>query len=127
MSGCGDDELRGSLRVDERAGLPDDGHVLGELSVTAAREDRDNGQLRFEMVLLAEGFARLGSSNVADEGMADEFCGNAAFSEESLFERENAKCLREAAADDAHAPGTPGPKLRANVINVADAVRAELP
>ena len=58
--------------------------------------------------------------------MADEFCRDAGAGEEGFFEGENAEGLRETAADNAHSPRPPGPELRANVIDVADAERAEL-
>jgi hypothetical protein len=79
------------------------------------------------MVLAAEFFASLRGLHGSDERMTDEFCGNARASEECFFERKNAKCLREAAADDSNTPWSPSPELWTDVINIADSVRAEFP
>src|SRR5712692_2145902 len=58
--------------------------------------------------------------------MTDEFHWHTGIGVELFFEVENAECLGEAAANQIHAPGAPGPELRANVIDVADAFRSQL-
>ena len=58
--------------------------------------------------------------------MADELHGYASVGVELLFERKNAKGFGKAAADQVHAPGAPGPELRANVIDDSSALGAQL-
>src|SRR2546426_1346466 len=58
--------------------------------------------------------------------MTNEFHRHAGIGVELFFEVKNAECLGEAAPYQIHPPGAPGPELRANVIDVADAFRSEL-
>src|SRR5215472_9791792 len=64
--------------------------------------------------------------NVADKRMADEFHGHARVGVELLLEVKNAQRFGKTPADEIHTPGTPGPKLRANVIDIANAFGAQL-
>ena len=57
--------------------------------------------------------------------MADEFYGNGGIGEKFLFARKDAESLRKSAADEANAPGSPGPELRADEVDVADAASFE--
>src|SRR5690349_16053762 len=57
--------------------------------------------------------------------MADEFHGDTGLGIELFFKGEDAKRFGEAAADQVHAPGTPGPELRANVIDISNAPGTE--
>src|SRR6266446_1847480 len=54
----------------------------------------------------------------AEQWVADEFYGNPGIAVELFFKRKNAEGFREAPADYTHAPGAPGPELRADVIGV---------
>src|SRR3989442_12564701 len=58
--------------------------------------------------------------------MTDEFHGHTGLGVELFFEGENAECERKPSADQIHAPRPPGPELRANIVNVSNAPRAEL-
>ena len=124
-SGGGDDKLDWFFFRDAEDSLANDGHVLGELGLTGAGENGDERKLRIEIVLTKEIVARLRGLDTADEGMADEFCGDARFGEECFFEGENTEGLREALANDPNTPGTPGPELRTDEIDVFCAVRTE--
>src|SRR5258706_951365 len=57
--------------------------------------------------------------------MADELHGDSGVGVKLFFEWKYAECLREAAAHYAHAPGTPGPELRADVVDVFNATALE--
>ncbi len=57
--------------------------------------------------------------------MADEFHGHASVGVKLFFEVKDAKRFGEAAADEIHAPGAPGPELWANVIDIANAFGAQ--
>ncbi len=61
----------------------------------------------------------------ADQWVADEFYGDPGIAVELFFKRKNAEGFREAPADYTHAPGAPGPELRADVIDVFDAAAFE--
>src|SRR5271168_1154761 len=125
VSGRGDDKLGWPLLLDALARLADHRHVLRELGMPAAGQDRDNRLTRIEIVLAAEFFAGLRGLHGADKRMADEFCGDASAAEERFFEWENTESLRETAADNSNTPRPPRPELRADVIDVAHSVRAE--
>ena len=99
--------------------------MLSQFSVPASGQDRDNRVAGIEIVLAAEFFAGLRGLHGADERMADEFCGYARAAEERLFERKNAESLRETPPHNSNTPRPPRPELRADVINVANSVRAE--
>src|ERR1700721_2666503 len=79
-----------------------------------------------EIILAAKFFAALRCMDCADQRMADKFVGSAAAAEKSFLKGKNAKCLREAATHYAHPPRPPGPELRADVVDVADAKRSKL-
>ena len=51
--------------------------------------------------------------------MADEFYGDTGIPEKFFFKGKNAEGLRESAADYADAPGSPGPELWADVVDVS--------
>src|SRR5271154_2971790 len=93
--------------------------------MSAAGQDRHYWPIRIEIVLSAEFFAGLRCLHGADERMADESCGDARAAEERFLEGKDTERLREAAANDSNAPRPPGPELRADVINIANSVRAE--
>src|ERR1700674_5091474 len=78
-------------------------------------------------MFLAKRVATLRSTDVPYKGMSDEFHRYPRIEVEFLFESENTKSLRETPPDHPHAPRPPGPKLRANIINVADTPPAQLP
>ncbi len=63
--------------------------------------------------------------DVADERMADEFCGYAGVGIKLFFKRKNAEAEREAAPDDSYTPRTPRPELRADVVGVGHAAPFE--
>ena len=73
-----------------------------------------------EVVSGAERGAIEGWLDVADERMADEFCGDAGVGVELFFEGEDAEAEFETAADDSDTPRPPGPKLGADVVGVGD-------
>src|SRR5215472_9085513 len=58
--------------------------------------------------------------------MADEFHRDTGLRVKPLFEVKNAKRFGKAAAHQIHAPRTPGPELRANVVDVSNTSRAQL-
>src|SRR5258708_37994877 len=57
--------------------------------------------------------------------MADELHGDSGIGVKLFFEWKYAECLREAAADYADTPGSPGPELRADVVDVFNATALE--
>src|SRR5690348_9796745 len=58
--------------------------------------------------------------------MADEFHGYAGLRVELFFKVKNAERFSKAAANQIHAPGAPRPELRTDVIDISDALRAQL-
>ena len=94
--------------------------MLAKFAGAAAGKNRDERFFGMEVVSGAERGAIESGFDVADERMADEFCGDAGVGVELFFEGEDAEGLGEAAADDSNAPGTPGPELRADVVGVGD-------
>src|SRR6266403_4115833 len=58
---------------------------------------------------------------LADQRMADEFHRYAGITEEFFLEWKNTQRQRESPPHDAHTPRPPGPELRADVVNVANA------
>src|SRR5580692_1168995 len=101
-------------------------HVLGKFGVPAAGQNGNNYLTGIETVLAAEFLAGLRGLHGADQWMTYEFCGYARSAKERFFKGKNAKGLRESAAHDSDPPRSPCPELRANVVDVADSVRAEL-
>ena len=76
-----------------------------------------------ESVLFRELGAAQGGAYHADQRVADESCWDAGVAIEFFFKWENAQGFNEAAADYAHAPRSPGPELRADVVDIFDAER----
>src|SRR5216684_2867590 len=58
--------------------------------------------------------------------MTDEFHGHTGLGVELFFEGENAECPRKPSADQIHAPRPPGPELRANIVDVSNALGEQL-
>src|SRR5437667_3344110 len=58
--------------------------------------------------------------------MANEFYRDAGVRVKLLLKVKNAKRFGKAAAHQIHTPGTPGPELRANVVDVSNASVAQL-
>src|SRR5260370_9614134 len=58
--------------------------------------------------------------------MPDKFHRNTGIGVKLFFKRKDTKSLREAPAHQIHAPGPPGPELRANVIDVSNPFRTQL-
>src|SRR5260370_21864829 len=58
--------------------------------------------------------------------MGDKFHRNTGIGVKLFFKRKDTKSLREAPAHQIHAPGPPGPELRANVIDVSNPFRTQL-
>src|SRR6266568_3639609 len=58
--------------------------------------------------------------------MTDELHGHTGISVELFFEGENAECERKPSADQIHAPRPPGPELRANIVDVSNALGEQL-
>src|SRR5256885_11766210 len=58
--------------------------------------------------------------------MADEFHGHTGVGIKPFFEGKDAKGVGEPPAQQIHAPGPPCPELRANVINVSNALGKQL-
>src|SRR6266568_1739737 len=54
--------------------------------------------------------------------MTDELHGHTGLGVELFFEGENAECARKPSADQIHAPRPPGPELRANIVDVSNAL-----
>src|SRR5713101_108053 len=100
--------------------------MVGDFPPSTAWQDCDYVVPLFQTVFLAEKFPRHGGLHVSDERVADEFHGHAGIGVELFFERKDTQGLCEAAADQIHAPGAPGPELRANVIDVSNALGVEL-
>src|SRR6202795_4751677 len=58
--------------------------------------------------------------------MADEFHGHTGVGVKFFFEMENAQRLCEPTPHQIHAPWPPGPELRADIIDVSNALGAQL-
>src|SRR5579859_7123989 len=99
--------------------------MLAQFGGAAAGEYGGDFLLRIESLLAAEGVAIERGVHGAYQRMTDELNGHSAIAIEFFLKRENTESLREAAPDDAHAPGSPGPELRADVVNVLNAVALE--
>src|SRR5438445_5015294 len=99
--------------------------MLAKFRGAAAGQDGDDGLLRIEILLAAECGAIERGGYGSYERMTDEFHGDSGIAIEFFFKGKNAKSLRETAAHYAHAPGAPGPELRADVVDVLDAARFE--
>src|SRR5215475_13157557 len=95
-------------------------------SPTATRQHRYDRKLRIEPVPFGKLSSAERGADFADERVADELRGNASALKEFLLERKNAQRFDEPAADEIRAPGPPGPKLRADVVDVKNAARLEL-
>src|SRR5260370_7778575 len=59
--------------------------------------------------------------------MPDKFHRNTGIGVKLFFKRKDTKSLGEAPPHQIHAPGPPGPELRANVIDVSNPFRPQLP
>ena len=124
--GGGDDKLSARLGlVNAGACFPQHRQVLAKFGGAAAGKNRDERFFVMELVSGAERGAIERRLDVADERVADEFCGDSGVTVELFFEREDAESKREAAADDSNTPGTPRPELRADVVGVAHAAPFE--
>src|SRR5208283_5990201 len=99
---------------------------MRQLPRAAARQDRDNLAGGVEALRGAELRAALCRAHRAYQRMADKLRGHAGIAEKLLFKRENTQCLHKALADQPHPPRTPGPELRANVIDIANTARNKL-
>src|SRR5260370_30929486 len=58
--------------------------------------------------------------------MPDKFHGTTGIGVKLFLKLKDTKSLREARAHQIHAPGPPGPELRANVIDVSNPFRTQL-
>ncbi len=106
--------------MDAQAGFAQHRQVLAKFAGAAAGKNRDERFFGMEVVSGAERGAIERGLDVADERMADEFCGDAGVGVELFFEGEDAEAEFEAAADDSNAPRPPGPELGADVVGVGD-------
>src|ERR1700738_1777605 len=111
--------------MDALARLAQNGQMLAKFRGATARQDGDELFLRIEALLAEKCLTIEGGVHGAYQRMTDEFHGDSGIAVELFFKGENAECLREAATHYAHAPGAPGPELRADVIDVADSMRLE--
>src|ERR1700730_17873691 len=93
-----------------------------DFAEAAAGQQGDNGSSG-EAVFLRELRACEGRAYHAHQRMADEFCRYASISVKIFFKGKDAQRFCKTAAHDAHAPGTPGPKLWADVVDILDAER----
>src|SRR5712672_351759 len=104
------------------AGLHQGWHVVCDFSRAAPWQQDDDwfGSIQFERgrKLVTRSF-RL---NIAHQGMPDKIRRHAACAIPILFEWENAQPAHESPAYQVRAPRTPGPELRANKINILDAL-----
>src|SRR5579864_105208 len=99
--------------------------MLAQFAGTAAGEYGGDFLLRIESLLAAKSLAIERGPHGSYQRMADELNGHSGIAVEFFFKGKNTESLREAAPDDAHAPGTPRPELRADVINVLNAAAFE--
>src|ERR1700730_12031450 len=111
--------------MDALACVLKDGEMLAKLGGAAAGQDGDDFLLWIEIMLAAKARAISRGMHGANQWVADEFHGDAGVTVELFFKGEDTKRLCKAAADYADAPRTPGPELRADVIDIAYAVRLE--
>src|SRR3981081_858987 len=104
------------------AGLHQGWHVVRDFSGAAPWKQDDDwvGRVQFEQgrKLLTRSFRR----DIAHQRMSDKIRRNAACAIPVLFERKNAQPTHESSAHQVRAPRTPGPELRANKINILDAL-----
>jgi len=99
--------------------------MVGEFGGATARKDGDDMAARNEIVFFAELTAIFSGSNGANERVADEFGGDSGVTKKLLFEGEDTEGFFESPGDELGAPGPPGPELRANVVDIANATRFE--
>src|SRR6266700_3976948 len=100
--------------------------MVRNFAAAAAWEAGDDLPALLKTVFPAKQFPRLSGLDVSNQGMPDELHGHTSAGVERFFERKNAERLGKAAADEVRAPGPPGPELRANEIDVANAFGAQL-
>ena len=74
-----------------------------------------------------ERFAALRGSHVANQRVSDEFHRHACVAEKLFLEWKDTQRQHETAAHDAYSPGTPGPELRTDVVNISDTERFQFP
>jgi hypothetical protein len=98
--------------------LANDGEMLAEFCGAAARQDRDELFLRLEALFAGKGLAIERGVHGANQWVPYELYRDTGIPEEFFFKGKDAEGLREAAADYADAPGSPGPELRADVVDV---------
>src|SRR4029077_5508583 len=123
--GAGDDELRWRFAMDALTGLAEYREMLANFGGAAARQDGDEFFVGIEVLLAEKRMAIERGAHRTYQRMADKFYGDPSVAVELFFKRKDAEGLREAAADYAHAPGSPGPELRADIINVSNAAPFE--
>src|SRR5260221_13139484 len=111
--------------MDSQASLVQNREMLAHFRGAAARQDGDDFLLRIEALLTAEGLAIERGVHGSYQRMADELHGDSGIGVKLFFEWKYAECLREAAADYADTPGSPGPELRADVVDVFNATALE--
>src|ERR1700737_3413593 len=112
--------------MDAQASLAKYRKMLAKFRGAAAGQYSDDFLLRVETLLAAKRLPVERGVHVSYQRMADEFYGDSSVAVEFLFKRENAQGLGEAPTYDMHAPPSPGPTLRTDVINVLDAAAFEL-
>src|SRR6266478_2210558 len=111
--------------MDAQTSLAQNGKVLAKFRNAAAGQDGDEFFLGIEVLHSEKCVAIERGVHGAHQRMADEFYGDSGVAVEFFFKWKNAEGLCEAAAHYAHAPRAPGPKLRADVIDVFNAAAFE--
>src|SRR5947199_3696073 len=97
--------------------------MVRDFPAPASGQNRQDLPSLLKTVFPAKEFPRESGLDVSNQGMADELHGHTGIGIELFFEVKNTERFGKAAANKIYAPGAPGPKLRADVIDVSDALR----
>src|SRR6478736_2765923 len=107
------------------AGLHQGWHVVRDFSRAAPRQQGDDGFGRVQFERGRELRTRSFRRDVAHQRMSDKIRRHAACAIPILFEWKNAEPSNESPAHQVRAPWPPGPELRANKINILNALRLQ--
>src|SRR5712692_7193795 len=100
--------------------------MVADFPPSASRQNRQDLVPFFQTVFLAEKSPRQCGLHVSYERVADEFHRHASIGVKLFFERENTQRLRKPPPHQVHAPRPPRPELRTDVIDVSNALGAQL-
>src|ERR1700726_1874727 len=104
------------------AGLHQGWHVVRDFPRAAPRQQDDDWLGRIQLERGRELRAQSFRGDVANQRMPDKICRDAACAIPILLEGKNAEPAHESPAYQVRSPRPPGPELRANEINILDAL-----